>query len=54
MPRHPYGDRAGQAEAERPDAYLYQILKLDVYLTECTMVYLGLPFLTWVNHLRTR
>lgn len=44
LPRHPYGDRAGQAEAERADAYLYQILKLDVYLTACTMVYLGLPF----------
>lgn len=36
--------QAGRAEAERPDTRLYQILKLDVYLMACTMVYLGLPF----------
>ncbi|UNA05315.1 hypothetical protein [Klebsiella phage vB_KvaP_F4M1D] len=28
-------------------------MKLDVYLTACTMVYLGLPFLTWVTHRHT-
>lgn len=41
--------QSGRAEAERPDTRLYQILKLDVYLMACTMVCLGLPFLTWVN-----
>ena len=49
LPRPPLWGQPGEAEAERPDTRLYQILKLDVYLMACTMGYLGLPFLTLVN-----
>lgn len=47
-PKAPLWGQPGEAEAERADAYLYQILKLDVYLNACTMGYLGLPFLTFM------
>lgn len=45
----PLWGQPGEAEAERPDTRLYQILKLDVCLMACTMVCLGLPFLIPTN-----